>query len=115
MWYKATYVYTSFYKSVESSTLLSSTGDSLLVAIQPHQPTTSQPAMSQPACRIELTEDDILGAHLNEPYERHNVQALKCLFHNSLCEPLCHGCAPFLWRSKSNSQVLVRPITDIAI
>ena len=26
---------------------------------------------------VELNEDDIPGAHLNEPFESHNVQALK--------------------------------------
>ena len=49
-----------------------SSSESLLAAIQAQQPATSQPAIS-----VELTEDDIPGAHLDEPYERHNVQALK--------------------------------------
>ena len=50
------YLYTSFYKSVESSTLSSSTGEPSLVAIQPHQPVTSQPA-----CHInELTISSVI-------------------------------------------------------
>ena len=65
------YMYT-----IESSTPIplnsNSSGKSLLAAIQAQQPATSQPAIS-----VELTEDDIPGAHLDEPYERHNVQALK--------------------------------------
>ena len=44
---------------------------------------------------VELNEDDIPGAHLNEPFESHNVQALKWWL-------LCCGIkAPSTWK-KSN-------------
>ena len=71
---------------------MDSSNDTNLLSVESNAATNERPLEVK---AVELNKDDIPGAHLSEPFESHNVQALKWWL-------LCRGLrVPSTWK-KSN-------------
>ena len=71
---------------------MDSSNDTNLLSVESNAATSGRPLVMK---AVELNEDDIPGAHLSEPFESHNVQALKWWL-------LCHGIRALSTWKKSN-------------
>ena len=53
---------------------MDSSNDTNLLSVESNVVISERPLVAK---AVKLNEDDIPGAHLSEPFESHNVQALK--------------------------------------